>query len=72
MSPFLTTRERLHASYLNRPVVFIVALIRVLIFRTLKRRALTTVLDGIPNALERAKAGETEARRGKTVPLDDI
>lgn len=33
---------------------------------------MTQLLDGIPGALERAKLGREQARRGETIPLDKL
>ena len=30
------------------------------------------LLDGIPGALERARLGREQARRGETIPLDEL
>jgi hypothetical protein len=35
-------------------------------------RTMAELLNGIPGALERANLGREQARRGETVPLDDL
>jgi hypothetical protein len=35
-------------------------------------RLVTEVLDSIPGAWERAQLGRDQARRGETIPLDDL
>jgi hypothetical protein len=34
--------------------------------------AMVELLNGIPGALERAKLGREQARRGETIPLEDL
>ena len=35
-------------------------------------RSMVELLNGIPGALERARAGREQARSGDTIPLDDL
>jgi len=35
-------------------------------------RSMVELLNGIPGALERARAGHEQARSGDTIPLDDL